>query len=80
MKELPETITFEEVLLLRLAFEMTDAMKHTRSSEYTNFLTSIVPEFEEYRLILNAIMNLPEENLPRSAAITESKIKPYPVG
>lgn len=74
MKELPESITFEEVLLLRLVFEMTDAMKQNRSSEYTYFLTSIVPEFEEYRIILNAIMNLPEENLPRSAATTETNI------
>ena len=26
-----ETITFEEVLLLRLVYEMTDIMKNTRS-------------------------------------------------
>ena len=57
---------------------MTDALRPTRSWEYLDFLDSIVPEFDEYRTILYAIVNLKEQNLPKNAATTESKIKPYP--
>jgi len=80
MEASQEKITFEEVLMLRLVFEISEAIKSTRSTDYSEFLESIVPEFEEYRRMVMAIVTLKEENLPMNASVTENKIKPYPVG
>lgn len=73
-----DEISFEEVLMLRLVFEITEAMKGTRSEEFMEYIESIVPEFDEYRRIILAVINLEEHNLPQSAATAEINIKPYP--
>lgn len=75
-----EEVSFEEVLLMRLVFELNDAIKGTRSPEFTDFLDSIIPAFDEYRKIILAVINLKEHDLPKNAATAESNISPYPQG
>ena len=42
------SITFEEVLLLRLAFELNRNTSNQRSQYYLDRLEHILPEFREY--------------------------------
>lgn len=62
---------------MRLVFEINDAMKD-RTQEFTDYLESVVPQFDEYRRIVNAIVHLEEDNLPKEASKAESNINPYP--
>lgn len=49
-----QEISFEEVLMLRLVFEIAEAMRQARSIEFIDYLESIVPDFEDYRRIILA--------------------------
>ena len=63
--EVPESpITFEEILLLRLAFELNRSTKDRRSQYYIERLEEIMPEFEDYRKITWALASMPEKDLP----------------
>lgn len=50
--------------MLRLVFEIAEAMRQTRSQEFIDYLESIVPDFEDYRRIILAAIELDEKNLP----------------
>lgn len=65
---LEQEISFEEVLMLRLVFEIAEAMRQTRSQEFTDYLESIVPDFEDYRRIIHAVIAIKERNLPQVVA------------
>ena len=80
MDEEKDSVSFEEVLLLRLIFEITDAIRQTRSQAFVERLDEIVPEFDEYRRIIMAILALKEDNLPKISSFNETQIKPYPAG
>ena len=71
--------TFEEVLLLRLAFELNRNTADQRSQYYLDRLEFILPEFREYQMITMALCKMPEQNLPRIDE-AEQKLSPYPVG
>ena len=51
-------ITFEEVLLLRLTFELNRSNKSHRSPTYLESLSDLVPEFDDYRRITLALINM----------------------
>ena len=72
-------VTFEEVLLLRLTFELNRSNKSLRSPYYLERLLDIVPEFDDYRKITLAIVDMDEENLPE-IDYKDEDIKPYPAG
>jgi len=57
-------ISFEEILLLRLAFELNKSTAFKRSQFYLDRLEEIVPEFDDYRKITFALANMAESDLP----------------
>lgn len=72
-------VSFEEILLLRLAFELNRSTKEKRSQYYLDRLEEIVPEYDDYRKITFALANMEEPNLPIVDPKVE-KISPYPKG
>ena len=72
-------ITFEEVLLLRMAFELNRSTSNLRTQYYLDALERILPEFREYRAITFAICHMDEPDLPQIDPAVE-KIWPYPEG
>jgi hypothetical protein len=50
--------------MLRLVFEIAEAMSHSRSQEFSDYLESIVPDFDDYRRIIHAVIALEERDLP----------------
>ena len=72
-------VTFEEILLLRLAFELNKSTKDKRSQYYLDRLEEIVPEYDDYRKITFALAEMEEDNLPFIDP-KEEKISPYPRG
>ena len=72
-------VTFEEILLLRLAFELNKSTKEKRSQYYLDRLEEIVPEYDDYRKITFALADMEEDNLPFIDP-KEEKISPYPRG
>jgi len=45
---MPEEITFEEILFLRIAFEFSKLYRGDRSAEYVEHLDRLTPSFEDY--------------------------------
>ena len=74
-----EVVTFEEILLLRLTFEMNESTKYMRSQAYLDRLEEIIPEFDDFRKITYAIADMAEPDLPL-IDLEEEKIRPYPKG
>lgn len=72
-------INFEEVLLLRLTYEINRSTRNQRSQAYLDKLQEIVPEYEDYRKITFALANMEEACLPVVDPKVET-IKPYPKG
>lgn len=72
-------ITFEEVLLLRMAFELNKSTSSLRTQYYLDALERILPEFREYRAITLALCHMDEPDLPQIDPSVE-KIWPYPEG
>ena len=77
-----EDVTFEELLILRLTFEINQSTREMRLEEYLDRLNEIVPEYEAYRQILYALAAMPEPDLPHVDATggAVKDIKPYPKG
>lgn len=79
-EELPMgPVTFEEMLLLRLAFELNRSTRDRRTQYYLDRLDEIVPEYEDYRKICFALASMDEPNLPFIDPKVE-KIRPFPKG
>lgn len=76
----PGPVTFEEVLLLRLAFELNKSTAFKRSQFYLDRLEEIVPEFEDYRKITLALARMDEPNLPVIDPKDDKQCNPYPKG
>ena len=57
-------VTFEETLLLRLTFELNRSTKDKRSQKYLDLIDEIVPEFDDFRKITFALVNMEEPDLP----------------
>ena len=72
-------VTFEEILLLRLTFELNRSTKDQRSLFYLDRIEEIIPEYDDYRKITFALANMEEPDLPQIDPKAE-KISPYPSG
>ena len=72
-------VTFEEVLLLRLAFELNRSTSRMRTATYLDRLEEIIPEFEEFRQITLALAEMPEQCLP-DVDPADKELNPYPKG
>lgn len=57
-------VSFEEILLLRLTFELNRSTKDKRTQYYLDRLEEIVPEIDDYRKITFALANMDEPDLP----------------
>jgi len=66
--------------MLRLTYEINTQTKDKRVPEYLEVLDDIVPDFEDYKAILNTLACMPEPNLPSALSLngTSSKKSPYP--
>ena len=62
--EVTGTVTFEEILLLRLTFELNRSTKEKRTQYYLDRLEEIVPEIDDYRKITFALASMDEPDLP----------------
>ena len=74
-----DPISFEEILFLRLSLEISRNAHFCQTQEAADRLDRIVPEFEDYKAILDAITKMPEPNLPKFAPNQEID-SPYPSG
>ena len=74
------TVSFEELLLMRLTFELTaSGGGKMRSQYFLDKLEEIIPEFDDYKKITHALINMNEPDLP-VIDHKEERIRPYPSG
>ena len=57
-------ITFEEMYFTRLTYEVTQDSSSLRLPEYLDKSVDILPEIDQYKAILYAIADMPEQNVP----------------
>ena len=57
-EEVMDEISFEELMLLRLTYEINKSTRHHRTIEYNEQLDELTPEFEFYKAVFDALLQL----------------------
>lgn len=80
-KEVSDPINFDEVLLLRLTVEICRSTRGMRTAEFMDALDDLIPDTDDFKAILQAILHMPEENLPKlDMNRLDEKMSPYSAG
>ena len=69
-EEMSESLIFEEMLFLRIAYEYTKMYKVDRNADYLEYLDKLSLSFEDYSHIFNALLTT-EDNTDRLLILSE---------
>lgn len=61
-EEMSESLIFEEMLFLRIAYEYTKMYKVDRNADYLEYLDKLSLSFEDYSHIFNALLTTEDNN------------------